>query len=277
VGQASTTRSPVRHSDGRTADDEIAVEEPLEIRVATETVAVTMRTPGDDRHLALGFLFAEGVIGGVDDVGSAVHCGRPGEEGYGNVIDVTPAPGAHVVLKRLDSARRGTLTTSACGICGRKTIDDLLAARGPLAPGPVLAARLISQCVAGLAGVQPGFSRTGGLHAAAVFDLSGALLASAEDVGRHNAVDKAIGALLAARAIPAARTPTAPALLVVSGRASFEITQKAAAAGLALLASVSAPSSLAVDLAERLGLTLVSFARGSTFNVMAHPHRVTVG
>lgn len=267
------TRAVTRR-DGTRADDAVAVEEPLEIRVAGETVAITMRTPGDDARLALGFLFAEGVIRGADDVGSAAHCGRPDEAGWGNVLDVTPAPGAHVVLKRLDATRRGSITTSACGVCGRQTIDDLLAAVGPLPDGPQLDAGLLARAVATLGRGQPLFARTGGVHAAAVLDEQGALLASAEDVGRHNAVDKAVGELLARHLAPARRTPGSPAVLVVSGRASFEIVHKAAMARVPVVVSVSACSTLAVDLSQRLGLTLACFCRGEAFNVMSHPQRL---
>ncbi len=269
----ATGRTAVRR-DGTTAQDRVAVEEPLEIRVAGETVSITMRTPGDDAHLAVGFLYAEGVLRGIEDVGSAVHCGRPGEEGFGNVIDVTPAPGAHVVLKRLDTARRGTLTTSACGICGRRTIDDLLTACGPVPEGPAVDAAVVSRAVETLREAQPIFAETGGLHAAAALDATGRLIASAEDVGRHNAVDKVVGALLYAGLAPARREPGGPAILAVSGRASFEIAHKATVARLGVLVSVSAASSLAVDLAQRVGLTLACFCRGGRFNLMAHPERI---
>ena len=270
----AVTSRPISHADGTKSDDRIAVEEPLEIRVAGEIVAVTMRTPGDDVALALGFLFAEGVLRGIDDVGTALHCGRVGDEGYGNAIEVTPAPGAHVVLKRIDSARRGTLTTAACGICGRQTIDDLLAACGDLEPGPMIARSLVARAPELLREHQPQFLATGGVHAAAILDEAGRVLSSAEDIGRHNAVDKTVGALLRARRLPARREVGAPAVLVVSGRASFEIVQKATVARLAAVVSVSAASSLAVDLSQRVGLTLVGFTRGGTWTVYAHPERL---
>ncbi|MCC6335422.1 MAG: formate dehydrogenase accessory sulfurtransferase FdhD [Myxococcales bacterium] len=260
---------------GAEADDSVAVEEPLDIRVAGETVAVTMRTPGADHELALGFLFSEGVLHGLEDVGSVFYCGRADEEGYGNSIEVTPAPGAHVVLRRVDAARRGTLTTAACGICGRQSIDDLIAQCGPVPAFAPLPHELLAHGPLALRGVQPAFDVTGGIHAAAVLDRRGAILASAEDVGRHNAVDKAVGMLLRAGQIPAQRTPGGPEVLVVSGRASFEIVQKAAVARLAAVVSVSAASSLAIDLATRTGLVLASFARGGAAQLYAGAGLVT--
>jgi len=256
-------------------DDFVAVEEPLEIRVSTDTVAITMRTPGDDERLALGFLFSEGIIKSAADVGTAAYCGRPGEEGYGNVIEVTPAGGAQLLIEKLESSRRGTLTTSACGVCGRRSIDDLVALTGTVPDGPPVSARLISSAPERLTAAQPNFKLTGGVHAAMVLTADGEVLATAEDVGRHNAVDKVIGALLQKDRVPARRGMGAPAVLFVSGRASFEIIQKAAVAKLAVVASVSAASSLAIDLATRTGLTLATFVRGGRFNLCTRPDRVT--
>jgi FdhD protein len=244
---------------GRARDDRVAVEEPLEVRVAGETVAVTMRTPGDDAALALGFLFAEGVLRGLDDVGAIFHCGRPGDDGFENVLEVTPAAGAHVVLKRLDAVRRGTVTSSACGVCGRQSIDDLLALCGPVPTGVLLDDALLARAPELLRATQSLFSETGGVHGAAALDERGAVLASAEDVGRHNAVDKVVGALLKRGLVGTAR------VLVVSGRASFELVQKATVARFVALVSVSAASSLAVDLARRVNLRLITFARGGNF------------
>lgn len=256
------------------SDDRVAVEEPLEIRISGDTIAITMRTPGDDPRLALGYLLSEGIIRGAADVGTVTYCGKPGDEGYGNIVEVTPASGARLQLEKLDRSRRGTLTTSACGVCGRRSVDDLLAALGPVPPGPRLAARVLATAPDTLRKVQSNFALTGGVHCAAVLTGTGALLASAEDVGRHNAVDKAIGALLQAGRVPAKRGAAEPAVLVVSGRASFEIVQKAAAARLAVVASVSAASSLAIDLADTLGLTLATFVRDGHFNLYTHADRV---
>jgi FdhD protein len=255
-------------------DDAIAVEEPLEIRVAQDTVAITMRTPGDDERLALGFLLSEGIIKGHADVGTVAYCGRPGEEGYGNVIEVTPAAGAWLSIEKLEPSRRGTLTTSACGVCGRKSVDDLIALVGEVRGGPLLDPKLLASGPTLLRLAQPNFALTGGVHAALITNAAGDVLASAEDVGRHNAVDKAIGALIQKGHVPASRDPGAPAVLFVTGRASFEIIQKAAVARLAGVASVSAASSLAIDLAERTGLTLVTFVREGHFNVCAHGERI---
>jgi FdhD protein len=274
VERASVTRRPASRG-GPPSDDAVAVEEPLDIRVAGETVAVTMRTPGADTELALGFLFAEGVLRGVDDVGQVVHCGPADEARYGNAIDLTPAPGAHVVLKRVDAARRGTLTTAACGLCGRQQIDDLLSLCGPVPPFAALPRALLTRAPGLLRGVQPTFDATGGVHAAAVLSRAGEVLAAAEDVGRHNAVDKVVGALLLARRVPATRSPGAPEVLVVSGRASFEIVQKAAMARLAAVVSVSAASSLAIDLATRTGLVLGAFAREGVVQLYAGADRVS--
>jgi FdhD protein len=253
--------------------DVVAVEEPLEIRVDGETVAVTMRTPGADADLALGFLFAEGMIAAAVDVGSVAHCGRPGEEGYGNVIDVHSAGGHRIDPERVLEGRRWSTTTSACGVCGRRSIEGLLDRCAPVAGGPPITPDEILRAMARLGNLQPVFARTGGLHAAAAFSQGGALLAAAEDVGRHNAVDKVVGALL--RAAVGGRAPGADAvLLAVSGRTSFEIVQKAAAARVAVVSGVSAPSSLAVELARAAGIALCGFARGDRLNVYTHAERV---
>lgn len=263
--------------DARTAaPDAIVVEEPLEIRVAGEPLAITMRTPGDDHRLAVGFLFAEGVIAGFGDVGTVAHCGRPGSEGFENVIDVSPAPGVALDPEPLARSRRGTLTTAACGVCGRRSIDDLLARCGPIPGGPAIALSTLRRSTERLRGEQPNFARTGGIHAAALLGRDGSTLAAAEDVGRHNAVDKVVGALLYERVVGAGAVPSAarPAVLVVSGRASFEIVQKATVAGVPAVASVSAPTSLAVDLAEAVGIMLAGFVRDGALNLYSHPERV---
>jgi FdhD protein len=281
-----TRREVSRFSDGSTnapEQDVVAVEEPLEIRVSGDTVAITMRTPGQDRELAVGFLFSEGIIRSVDDLGGVAYCGRPGEEGWGNVIEVTPAPGLVLEVERVSASRRGTLTTAACGVCGRRSVDDLMEVCAPVPPGPVLAPEVLTRATVRLRDVQRNFAQTGGVHAAAVLDASGALLASAEDVGRHNAVDKVVGSLVlggsvrSSRASVSGTAPRAgspPTVLVVSGRASFEIIQKAAVARIPVVASVSAASSLAVDLAQRMGVTLAAFVRGERFNVYTHPSRL---
>jgi FdhD protein len=262
-------------TDGLVREDAVAVEEPLEIRVSGDPVAVTMRTPGEDLDLALGFLYAEGVVSCAEDVGSVAHCGRPGDEGYGNVVDVTPGGGAALSLERVEASRRGTLTTAACGVCGRRSVDDLLERCAPLAAGPAVPLEALSRAVAALAQGQGVFARTGGTHAAVACDASGAALVEREDVGRHNAVDKVVGVLLRqGRVGPRAVPGAVPAILAVSGRASFEMVQKATRAGIAVLASVSAPTSLAVALAERAGVALAGFVRGDRLNLYAHPERI---
>jgi FdhD protein len=254
------------------AEDDIVAEEPLEIRAQGETLAVTMRTPGADRELAVGFLLSEGVLRSRDDVGRVAHCGRPDQEGFGNTIDVAPAGGSDFDIERLSATRRGTLTTSACGVCGRRSVDDVIARCSPLAVVPgMLAPATIAAAVEGLRSRQPNFARTGGVHAAALHDADGAVLAAFEDIGRHNAVDKVVGALVLSGRIPGAGAT----LLVVSGRASYEVVQKASAAGVPVVASVSAASSLAVDLARAAGITLLGFVRNGSMTVYAHAERLT--
>jgi FdhD protein len=280
--------APARGGGPVAETDEVAVEEPLEIRVAGDPLAITMRTPGADRELALGFLHAEGVIRSIDDVGSVAHCGRPGDEGFGNVIDVLPGPGVVLAPERVEGTRRGTLTSAACGVCGRLTIEDLVGRCRPVgqngksegkSDGKPDDARIEAAALAHLIGSmreqQALFTRTGGVHAAALFtcprpgvtEIAAPIVR--EDVGRHNAVDKVVGALIFARALPAADR-----ILVVSGRTSFEIVQKAVVAGIPIVASVSAPSSLAIDLAARMNVTLVGFLRGETMSVYTAPDRI---
>ena len=252
----------------REARDAVLVEEPLELRVAGDTIAITMRTPGHDRELALGFLFAEGVIASRDDVGAVTHCGKTGTEERENVIEVTPAPGAKLVLPEDSVAKRGTLTTSACGVCGRRSIDDLLARVRPVVPARVSRARVLA-AVESLRATQPVFARTGGCHGAALVTLEGAHVCTFEDVGRHNAVDKVIGSQLLVE-----RFPLNDRLLFVSVRTSFEIVQKAVAAGIPVVVGISAASSLAVDVATRADVVLCGFVREGAFVVYCGADRV---
>lgn len=245
--------------------DALVVEEPLEIRWAGETIATTMRTPGRDHDLALGFLHSEGIIESAADVSTVAHCGRLGEPGYGNVIDVTPGPGASIDIDA--RMRRGTLVSSACGVCGRQSIDDLLSRLKPLPSSDALPLDLIFNAVSNLWQEQPLFVQTGGAHGAALFSAQGECLSVAEDIGRHNAVDKLVGVQL--------RAPRSDlALLVVSGRLSFEMVQKAAVLAVPVVASVSAASSLAVELADALGLCAVGFIRDERANIYTHPKRL---
>jgi FdhD protein len=250
-------------------DDLVAVEEPLEIRVDGETLAVTMRTPGHDRELAAGLLFCEGVISSRDELGSIAHCGRADEQGYGNTLEVKAAPGARFDLGRLDLARHGTLTTSACGVCGRRSIEDLVQRARPLEDASRFDAATLASLSERLRSEQRLFEHSGGLHAAATADERGNVSVVREDVGRHNAVDKVVGRLLLDGALPARGRA-----LVVSGRVSFEIVQKAVCAGFPLLLAVSAPTSLAVETAGRAGITLIGFCRNGAFNVYAGRERV---
>lgn len=252
--------------------DDVAVEEPLEIRISSETLAITMRTPGDDRELVLGFLFAEGVIARAADVATIAPCGRTGDEGRENTINVTLAPGVKPPVDPETGLlnRRGTLVTSACGVCGRRSIDDLLARAAPLASHAPLSRAVVADAIRGLRARQPIFAKTGGCHAAALVEPDGAYVAVYEDVGRHNAVDKVIGSRVLAGEVPCSGK-----ILVVSGRSSFEILQKAFSAGISVVASVSAPSSLAVDLAKRVNVTLVGFVREDGMTVYSNPQGLT--
>lgn len=271
-----TTRRPVYKvtvgGDSQRRVNVLAVEEPLEIRVGGSPLAVAMRTPGNNVELAAGFLLSEGIVADASSIISAIHCGGPGvrgEENTYNVLDVTVAPHARVPASR---ARRQFLVNSSCGVCGKASIDEVQTQSQHLIDAGALTvdAGWISTLPDRLRAEQAAFDKTGGLHAAALFDAeTGDVLVAREDVGRHNAVDKVLG-----WAVLNERVPLGQAVLQVSGRTSFELVQKAAMAGVPLLAAVSAPSSLAVDLADRAGVTLVGFARGASYNVYAHAHRI---
>ena len=233
--------------------DTVAVEEPLEIRVEGDPVAVTMRTPGHDEELALGFLYGEGLIDGP-------RAAEPTADLAANTVEVRGP------LARELPARR-FYTTSSCGVCGKGAIEEVAVQSGPLANGPRVARALLANLPDKL--VQPGFARTGGLHATGLFNAAGELLCVREDVGRHNAMDKVVGWALLEDSVPLSER-----LLCVSGRLSFELAQKAVVAGAPLLVGVGAPTSLAVQLARERGLTLCGFARQGRVNVYAHEHRV---
>ncbi|MPZ54449.1 MAG: formate dehydrogenase accessory sulfurtransferase FdhD [Acidimicrobiia bacterium] len=267
---------PIRRlRDGELDDarpDTVAIEEPLQIRLAvrgqTETVAVTMRTPGADFELAAGFLLSEGVIDGRSDIVGIAYCTdddlAPDERA--NVVTVT-LRGGH--QPELDHFRRHFTITSACGVCGRTTIDDLVE-RGIAPPhGSAVPVSVITQLPENLAASQSLFAQTGGVHAAALFDNSGELLGLREDVGRHNAMDSLVG-----RGLLDEKLPFSDRIVMVSGRASFELVQKAAVAGIPIFCAVSAPSALAVATAERFGITLIAFHRGDTANVYTGHERI---
>lgn len=254
--------------------DTLVAEEPLEIRLNGRPLAITMRTPGDDFALAAGFLVSEGVLGRADELQRIVYCaGATADDGTGNtynVVDVQLAPGVPVPDITLE---RNVYTTSSCGLCGKASLDAVRTqARWPLTGKIELTPATLSALPDRLRAAQRVFDRTGGLHAAGLFTADGELLDVREDVGRHNAVDKLVG-----RALQDGRLPLADAVLMVSGRASFELAQKAAMAGIPVLAAVSAPSSLAVDLAAETGMTLVGFLRGTSMNVYAGEERLTLG
>ncbi|HWY86129.1 MAG TPA: formate dehydrogenase accessory sulfurtransferase FdhD [Gemmataceae bacterium] len=250
--------------------DLLAVEEPLEIRLVCDVdggrghrvVSITMRTPGHDRELALGFLFTEGIVAAREQV-LAVHPCKSG-----NAVRVDLAPGVDVDLARLE---RHFYTTSSCGVCGKTSLDAVrVCARQRLPEGrPIVEAAVVQRLPGVLRGAQTVFDRTGGLHAAALFDPSGNLLCLREDVGRHNALDKLIGAQFLA-----GRTALSEAVLLVSGRASFELVQKAVMTGIPVLAALGAPSSLAVKLADEHGLTVLGFVRPDCFNIYTGGQRI---
>ena len=269
-----TGRRPVVRIDGDrriSRPDTLVAEEPLEIRVDGKPVSVTMRTPGDDFDLVAGFLTTEGVTAAPGDLVAMRYCAGAtvdGENTY-NVIDAALAPGVSAPGASLE---RNFYTTSSCGVCGKASIDAVrTVSRWPVADDPVrVSPAVLSGLPDALRDAQAVFDKTGGLHAAAVFSADGRLLCVREDVGRHNAVDKVVG--WAARE---GSLPLRGCVLMVSGRASFELAQKALMAGIPILAAVSAPSTLAVDLAREAGLTLVGFLRGSTMNVYAGAERLT--
>jgi FdhD protein len=241
----------VRHAGGA---DQVAIEEPLEIRVDSRPLSVTMRTPGHDEELALGFLFGEGLIDGP-------HRAGPTADFAANTIEVEGP------LAR-DPGQRRFYTTSSCGVCGKGALEEVAVNSARVPPGPKVRGSLLAALPDRLE--QPGFEHTGGLHATGLFDPHGSLLLAREDVGRHNAMDKVVG-----RSLLDAQLPLADRILCVSGRLSFELVQKAAMAGAPILVGVGAPSSLAISLAEDRGMTLCGFARHGSVNVYTHPARVS--
>ncbi|MDZ4265592.1 MAG: formate dehydrogenase accessory sulfurtransferase FdhD [Mycobacterium sp.] len=273
-----TTRRRVHHV---TADDSVArpetlvVEEPLEIRVNGAPLTVTMRTPGSDVELAQGFLLTEGVIARRSDILAVRYCRGAEQDGSGltqntyNVLDVTLAP--DVPAPDVDPTRN-FYTTSSCGVCGKASLEAvrLISKHCPGDDPSTVGAEILSVLPDKLRDGQKVFAATGGLHGAALFATDGTVLVVREDIGRHNAVDKVVGWALEQQRIPLSGT-----VLLVSGRASFELTQKAVMAGIPVLAAVSAPSSLAVDLASQSGLTLVAFLRGDSMNIYTRPDRIT--
>jgi FdhD protein len=275
MGRVTERRKVLRIRDSVVSSrpDTLVAEEPLEIRLNGKPLAITMRTPGDDFALAAGFLVSEGVLAEGSDVQNIVYCAGATVDGSNtyNVVDVRTAPGVTIPDITLE---RNVYTTSSCGLCGKASLDAVrTTTRWPIADTPPLrvAPELLAVLPDRLRESQRVFDRTGGLHAAALFSEDGELLDVREDVGRHNAVDKLVGRALRNSGLPLSR-----AILLVSGRASFELAQKAVMAGIPMLAAVSAPSSLAVDLAAETGLTLVGFLRGSSMNVYAGEDRIAL-
>ena len=247
-------------------DDAVAAEEPLEIRLGDDPVSVTMRTPGDDYDLVAGFLYTEGILSKREDLADLGYCADPENPDLRNIVRATLAPG---LAPDVEKARRRAFTSSSCGLCGKGSIEAVLACAPPLKDSARFSRALIASLPERLGDAQPTFDETGGLHAAGLFDRKGVLLCAREDIGRHNAVDKVIG-----RMFLDGKAPLPGTVLMVSGRASFEIVQKALVARIPALCAVSAPSSLAVDLARDSGMTLVGFLRGGKGNVYSGAERL---
>ena len=266
----------IRLSDppGTERSDLLAAEEPLGIRVGGEALTMTMRTPGDDLDLAAGFLVSEGIVrspgdNAMNSLCDATSCGHAGHDGTGNIVDVDLRPGLAVK----QAARRNFMTTSACGVCGKASTAELFVEKSwdINEDHAAISAGWLASAPDALLDAQRVFASTGGLHAAGVFGADGELVVVREDVGRHNAVDKVVG-----WALRQGMLPLRGCVLLVSGRASFELVQKAVLAGFPVLAAVSAPSSLAVDLAAEAGLTLVGFLRGGSMNVYTRADRIAL-
>lgn len=244
--------------------DALVREEPLEIRVRGKSIAVTMRTPGHDRELAAGFLLSEGIIRQRNEIVEIAPCLEA--DSPENTLNVFLAPSVEIDFARLT---RHVFASSSCGLCGKASIESVHQHFSPIESNPAIAAETLTALPDRMRAVQQTFSQTGGLHAAAIFDLQGNLLALREDAGRHNAVDKVLG-----WGFLDSKLPFDLHVLLVSGRASFEIVQKALAARISIIAAVSAPSSLAVEFAKESNQTLVGFLRGATFNIYSHPERI---
>ena len=278
TGSPEESRAPIRRFEaGRPAaatDDAVAVEEPLEIRLGRvvdgklrlQPVSITMRTPGDDYELAAGFLFTEGILQSNAQVREIVHCGKG--KVPTNTLRVELVAGVEVDMTRLE---RNFYTTSSCGVCGKTSLEALATGAHPVSPpeGFTVDAQLIDELPGRLQMQQHAFRSTGGLHASALFTRTGELLGLREDVGRHNALDKLIGSRFLAGTLPANDT-----ILFLSGRASFELLQKAVMAGIPVVCAVGAPSSLAIAAAQEFGVTLLGFVRGQRFNVYTGQERL---
>jgi FdhD protein len=244
-------------------EDEVVVEEPLEVRVNGESVSVTMRTPGDDFDLAVGLLWTEGIIQSASEIGTIAYCPDEEQPELRNIVNI----GLVDANRRLESSRR-LWSNSSCGLCGKATLDAIHQVCRPIESTVTIAYDILCSLPSRLRQAQANFDRTGGIHAAAVFEPEGKLLILREDLGRHNAVDKVLGAAMREG------IGLTNCVMMVSGRLGFEIAQKAVVAGIQVLASISAPSSLAIELAQEFGMTTIGFLRGPSMNIYTHPNRV---
>jgi len=254
----------LRGPDRSERADWVVVEEPLEIRLNGEPLAVVMRTPGHDVELVAGFALTEGIVRSADHLGTIRHCAMAGDSGE-NVIDVRLSPGVTFDRERL---RRSLMASAACGLCGKASMEALATQASPLPDGPRVRRSVLEALPDRLSEVQIGFGRSGAVHAAALFNTDGSLLVCREDVGRHNALDKAIGHSILQD------TSLAGSVLLVSGRTSFEILQKSAVAGIPIVCAISGPTSLAIETARAFNITLVNFLRGHNMNIASGPERV---
>ena len=271
-GAARVAVTRVRSGLRQDSADTVAAEVPLDVRMEGRPYAVLMRTPGSDRTLVAGFLLSERLIVCADDLATIEHCTDPDrapDDAAANAVSVVLSADAARRAATVLGGRRDVMATAACGVCGRATLDSMQAGLSPLTSPVEIPASVVAALPLRLRAHQPLFDDTGGIHGAAVFDRDGALVASAEDVGRHNAVDKVTGTLLLRDALPGVGL-----VLCVSGRTSYEIVQKAWCAGIPVVVSVSAPSSLSVSLAQEAGITLVGFVRDGGLNIYTHPQRI---
>ena len=253
----------VHDRQASTVEDDLVTEEPLEIRVNGQSFSVTMRTPGNDFDLARGLLWTEGIITGEPEIGTIAYCPDEQQPDLKNILNVTLVD----TLRTIESSRR-LWSNSSCGLCGKATLDSIHQVCRPITSSITIDRDLVYSLPSRLREAQANFERTGGIHAVGVFDDEGSLVILREDIGRHNAVDKALGAALQAG------LPLAKLIVLVSGRLGFEIAQKALVAGVPIVASISAPSSLAVELAKEFGMTTVGFLRGHSMNIYSHPQRI---
>jgi FdhD protein len=244
-------------------DDDVVIEEPLEIRVNGDSLTVTMRTPGNDFDLAVGLLWTEGIIRVSEEIGTIAYCPDEEQPELKNIVNVVLVD----TQRKIEPSRR-LWSNSSCGLCGKATLESIRQVCRPVAASISVSAELLFSLPLRLRQAQANFERTGGIHAVGLFDEQGSLLVLREDIGRHNAVDKVLGAALAGG------LPVSATIMMVSGRLGFEIAQKALVAGIPVVASISAPSSLAIELASEFGMTTIGFLRGRSMNVYSHPERI---